>query len=443
MLPFHPCRTSTFAGVVVVAAAVVLATAQAGRGNDAVTVEPALKPDPAVTKIIDGLGDNSSAELPPIKTVGEWNAVAKEYGLDATGPRSRDYSIKAVWMPDRQRAFFCGANHGSPHRLNDAWEYDLPSNTWVLLFAPDPSSAKGVTTAVEMEIPAFEPQTGGGDKQPPGGTEPKPAKKVYVVQTERGGPTHYGHTWWGLAYDPNMKAALWMNKPIGKSPQKYLAQEGHPKDEIYRGPALWAFYPATKQWKPVLTHPPRPGMTVGAALEYVPDLGGVVWYFSNWKSQGMWVYHPAEGAWENLKPNGGRNLYHFNQAPKREAVMAYDASTKTVVAVLNRTTFHYDLAKNEWSRVIDESGDDSFDAYDSRSPFYYDPVSEVCLLYSPRTPDTVWSYESAERKWTRNRVDGPPGPARSAIGYFDEARNVLVVNDAATTWVFRHRASAK
>src|SRR5690606_9070749 len=94
-------------------------------------------PDPAVETILAGLGDNSAALLPPGKVVGEFGRFAKEFKLDRNGPWGRDFTIKMAWMADRRRAFFCGANHGSPHRLNDAWEYDLPSNTWVLLYDPD------------------------------------------------------------------------------------------------------------------------------------------------------------------------------------------------------------------------------------------------------------------------------------------------------------------
>jgi hypothetical protein len=27
-----------------------------------------------------------------------------------------------------------------PHKINDVWEYDLASNTWVLLWEPDPDT---------------------------------------------------------------------------------------------------------------------------------------------------------------------------------------------------------------------------------------------------------------------------------------------------------------
>lgn len=416
-----------------------LAVAVSSAAEDAIA--PPLAPEPEITRLIDSLGPRSSVNLPPIRTVGEWNDVTREFGMERSGPQGRDYTIKAVWMPDRKRAFFCGANHGSPHRLNDAWEYDLPSNTWVLLFAPDPHNARGVMRVVEKEIPAFEPPPRKeGDPPPPGSAERTPAKKVLVVETERGGPTHYGHTWWGLAYDPEMKAALWMNVAIGQGPQAYARQQAQ-DGEVYAGPPLWAFYPAEKKWSSVLTHPPHPRTIYAGAMEYVPELSGVFWYMAGWNGQGMWVYHPQHNAWQDLKPNGGQNLYHFDQTPRTEAVMAYDRAAKIVVAVKGRDTYHYDVAKNEWSRVLSDAGDENFSAHDRLTPFHYDPTSKVCLLYSPTTPDAVWSYSAAEKKWTKDPVSGPPGPrGGKLIGYFDEARNALVVNKGANTWLYRHSA---
>ena len=139
-------------------------------------VDPPLPPDPTVTAILNGLGDNSSAMLPPIKTAGEFNDVARKYTMERTGPVCRDYCIKAVWAPERKRALYAGANHGAPHRLNDAWEYDLPSNTWVLLFAPDPSYDVGSAAILEYEH--------------------RGAKKK-VLGTKRGGPFDPAHAWMG------------------------------------------------------------------------------------------------------------------------------------------------------------------------------------------------------------------------------------------------------
>ncbi len=410
--------------VMVALAACVLLFGVPAAAEEAPAVEPALEPDPAVMERLDGLGERSAVVLPPINTVGEWNEVTRRFRMEQTGPQGRDYCIKAVWMPDRERAFFCGANHGSPHRLNDAWEYDLPSNTWVLLFAPDPNNARGV-----MEVKTFTYKGADGEE-----------KETAFVQTERGGPTHYGHTWWGLAYDPEMRAALWMNVAIGGSAHAYVREQVGEDGEAYSGPALWAFYPYERRWAPVLTDPPRPRTIYAGAMEYVPEHGGAFWYMAQWNGQGMWVYQHESNTWRDLKPNDGANLYHNTETPRAEAVMAYDEANKVVVAVFGKNTYHYDVEANTWSRVIaGEDDDDSLPSgHDARTPFGYDPAAGVCLLYSAQTPDHMWSYSVTERAWTKHEVDGPAGPSRRLIGYHDPARNVFVVNAGATTWCYRH-----
>jgi hypothetical protein len=100
-------------------------------------IDPPLDPQPAIADTLAALKPNHGVRLGKADVVGEFNATARKYDLDKTGPRARDFTLKMCWAPDRTRALYCGANHGVPHRLNDVWEFDLPSLTWVLLYAPD------------------------------------------------------------------------------------------------------------------------------------------------------------------------------------------------------------------------------------------------------------------------------------------------------------------
>jgi hypothetical protein len=118
--------------VLVTTAALGIAATPASKSSSA-KVEPALAADPKVIQALAALGDNGACLLPGIKVHGDVGPIARAYRHDSRGPGGRDFTIKMAWMPDRRRAFYCGANHGSPHRLNDAWEYDLPSGTWVVL----------------------------------------------------------------------------------------------------------------------------------------------------------------------------------------------------------------------------------------------------------------------------------------------------------------------
>jgi len=330
-------------------------------------------------------------------------------------------------MPDRKRAFFCGANHGSPHRLNDAWEFDLPSHTWVMLFAPDPNNAAGVMEIVEGDV-----LDGNGNV----------LETVKYVQTQRGGPTHYGHTWWGLAYEPTMKAALWMNVAIGQSAADYIEKQTGSTEGIYKGPPLWAFYPYEGRWQLILSPSPWPKIIYAGAMEYVPELGGAFWYAANWNGQGMHVYQPGENVWQNLSPNNGENLYHHDQTPRTEAVMCHDRAHGVVVAQSpNHATTHYDIASNTWTKVLNPGEDDTQSprGHDAGTQMYYDPISQRCLLYDKVQPGSIWSYSVENKAWSRHTPNGPEAPTSKVISYFDEEHNVFVVNSGSTTWVYRFR----
>ncbi|KKK51056.1 hypothetical protein LCGC14_3118780, partial [marine sediment metagenome] len=80
--------------------------------------KPPYKDDPAIIKMLDGLGDNSCLYLPPMKTAGEGMGLVS--GFAKRGPGVRDYGNKMVYAPERGTAMYCGANHGVPSRLNDA-----------------------------------------------------------------------------------------------------------------------------------------------------------------------------------------------------------------------------------------------------------------------------------------------------------------------------------
>jgi hypothetical protein len=243
-------------------------------------IEPVLEPDAVVLAKLEALGDNEACVLEETRIIGELGDFAKGWHrMQETGPTGRDFTIKMAWMPDRERAFFCGANHGSPHRFNDAWEYDLASNTWVRLYVPDYNDRGPIT-----------------DED----------RKTLVLddgwlRTRKGGPAHPGHTWWGLTYDPGMKAALWYSAWPGYRLQDKLDAIGASKEELYAGPPLWAFLPAERRWQPVPTGKPWPRNAFGASLEYVPELGDCLWQYRDqtWRldsKRRTWTPANAEGA---------------------------------------------------------------------------------------------------------------------------------------------------
>jgi len=98
---------------------------------------PVARADEAILKRLASMPPNHGLRLGEARLVGDFNEVARRFDLHKTGPRSRDFCRKMAWAPERQRALFAGANHGSPHRLNDVWEFDLAAMAWTLLYAPD------------------------------------------------------------------------------------------------------------------------------------------------------------------------------------------------------------------------------------------------------------------------------------------------------------------
>ena len=126
--------------------------------------------------------------------------------------------------------------------------------------------------------------------------------------------------------------------------------------------------------------------------------------------------------------------------------MAYDPKDGVVVAHMGGysnakpATYHYVIAKNAWSRVPDSP--EMPNGYDGGTVFGCAPAAGVCLLVDGTAKDgAVWAYNVKEQKWTKLAPQGPPPPKDGkAMGYFDPARNVLVVHTRGNPpWVYRFK----
>jgi len=384
--------------------------------HSATELDPALTADPAVGKALAALGDNSACTLGDPKIIEELGDFAKGWHrMKQTGPCGRDFTIKMAWMPDRERAFFCGANHGSPHRFNDAWEYDLAANTWVLLYVPDYNDRGGIT---EYD------------------------KKVLVLKdgwlrTTKGGPAHPAHTWWGLTYDPELKAALWYCAWPSYRLDAKLKAIGKTRAELYRGPPLWAFYPFEKKWDPIPTEKPWPRNKFGASLEYIPELDGALWQYGN----ASWLFDREKKKWTSFP--GGK------EALPIESLVCYDTHRKLLIGHCGPKrnkkecrTWHMSIESGKpgaWKKVVEAP--DLPNGHDARSFMYYDPVGKVALLYE-RGPQKLWSYDPETMKWVLLEPDGPApafGKKERVLAYMDPARNVFVVIGYNKVWCYRFR----
>ncbi len=378
----------------------------------------AADPKPEVVTKLAALPPNRGVRLGRADVVGEFNDTARKFDLHRTGPMGRDFTIKMCWAPDRKRAIFCGANHGVPHRLNDVWEFDLPSLTWSMLYAPD--LPRGYTD-LGKDFSDVEFREG-------------------LLVTKRGGPAVIAHTWWGLTYDPERKALLFMNTWVTDQKKAVAALGGNPAD-LYTGPPLWAFLPDKGKWKPMKAAKPYPVAIFGGLLEYVPELGGSVWHANNWQMRGTWLHDPDANTWKDLKANGGGKAFE-GEAPEPEQVGYYDPKRKLLVVQRHHDTHHYDPRKNEWKRVLRGDKDDQKTPYghDARSVLYHDPLSGHGLLVQFQT-NAVWSYDPDRVAWAKLSPEGDPMPTgNKRLAYHDPAQNALIVIDGTAVWAYRYRA---
>lgn len=396
--------------------AVILATACTSASAADADAEPDL------LKQIAALGDNTALLLPPVKTAGD--------GLDAwqtfrrNGPGVRDFCNRIVYAPDRKTGLYCGGNHGSPHRFNDAWEYDLATNTWTILFAPD-----GGNHHVNIRNPEWFKQY--------------VTIKDGYVQTPKGGPVNPVHTWWGLAYDSDARKMLWMNvvhlqgpgaadqiaKAHGKDPAEVRAQ-------LKPHSALWMFDPEKKQWQCQVGEPPFPkGACQGAMLEYVPTTKKTIWYANQWNESGLWEYDAATNKWTQLSANGMTFFYarQPKMFPGAEVVSAYDSKRDRILIAWKELIYELDLTKKAINLLKEEEG---VRAWDSSSVFAYDSANDVAILL--QQPGDLYVYDCAKNTWTRTVPAGDPYPKGRMAGYYDQARNVFVVYNGSRVWVYRY-----
>jgi hypothetical protein len=381
----------------------------------AVEIEPALPHDEEILAKVNALGSNSSCLLGNPKVMEDLGDFAEGWHrMKETGPAARDFTLKMAWMPERKRAFFCGANHSSPHRFNDAWEYDLAANTWVLLYTPDYND-RGKITDYDKETLVM---------------------KDGWLRTKKGGPAHPAHTWWGLTYDPKLKMAVWYAAWPGYRLQEKLDAIDAKKEDLYAGPPVWTFSLETKKWEPMPTAEPWPANAFGASLEYVPKLGGALWQYRD-KS---WLLNVEKQTWELLKetetPVPIESL--ICRDPTRELLIAHRGAYKDA----SPRTWHMSHSGDklgEWEQVLES--DELPNGHDARSWMYFDPVGQVALLYEKETK-SIWSYDPAKRKWTKQTPVGPGPPfaeKERVLAYMDEARNAFVVIGYDDVWCYRFK----
>ena len=384
-------------------------------------ITPKLEPKKDLLDKIAALKANQGIMLPGPTIMEEMGDFAKGWhNMKKFGPGPRDYTLKMAWMSDRKRAFFCGANHGSPTRFNDAWEYDLASNTWVLLYVPDYNDREAIT---EYDKATLVVQDG-------------------WLRTRKGGPAQVAHTWSGLTYDPNIKGAVWYCTWPDYRLQVKLDCIGAKKEDLYPGPPIWVFYPETKKWEPMKTEKPWPSSDFGSSLEYVPDFKMPIWQ----TRQNSWLLDPATKTWKNITKEG--------KAAPMESLIYYDTKRKIFIAHWGpnenpeKGKDHYtfkasvkDGGVTGWEEVL--KTEDAPVGRDSHSVFSYDPVSSDGLLFENYLRN-IWSYNPDKNKWVKMTPEGDApdfDKEQRTLSYYDIERNVYVVIGYGKIWCYRYKVA--
>ena len=385
-----------------------MAAASATWAAEARAQKPLLRED--VLRRVRALTPGDAVELGHATVVGELNDTARRFGLQRTGPQARDYCRRMAWAPQRSRALYAGANHGTPHRLNDVWEFDLRSLSWILLYAPD--LPRGYANL-------------GSD-----------ASDVLFVdgelRTRRGGPAVIGHTWSGLTWSLRHRCMLFMNTwPVDVDAM--VRSIGADPSQRDRSPPLWAFDPDTGQWSRWRTPGPWPKAAVGALLEDVPELGGVVWHMNNWQLQGSWLLRDSDRQWERIASTQQQPDFS-SQAPGRELVGYHDPARRLIVAQFQDRTFHFDTMRRRWA---DMAAPDAPRAHDATATFVRNPIDGGGVLVD-LNGGRLWLYDPDKPSWTPWAPHGSPmPPGRHTLAYADMNLGVIVVIDDTAVWVCR------
>ncbi len=438
--------------------------------GEAAPAAPAYQDDPEIVAKLAALGEGESLLLPPVKHMLDGKPVTGEGR--GTNPYSRDYTNKMVYAPERRTALYAGGNHGAG-RMNDVWEFHLGSNTWHCL-----QPAIGGDHATHKKMLMFMPNT--WSKNPDYKLTDKEQKEFdaakawwneyvvlkdgHFVTKKDEAPLLVGHTWDTLVYEPNVRrmihgtGAHCAGNPLlhakftGMPVEEVRAKLGkNPKGVPYK--TMWTFDPAARKWEQYASEDELATLRgMGAAMCYIPDWKKTVFYVSAQnvtpQAHAMRTYDAVNDKWEELKPNGGKDVATLSikekVAPGSEQQTAYSAKHKKMVAVLKKSTFCYDIVKNEWSKLND---DIPIDASDSATVFAYDDAGDVFLLADPRR-GSLAAFDLVANKWQKLEPKGPGIPKPPYCvgkGYYDPAFNVFVVQSASSRsmWVYRHKKAAE
>lgn len=442
---------------------VVLLCAAASASEESATP---YKSTPAIVEKLKALGPRCGLMLGTFKVLPK--DVGKYHGSLKKGPGRRNFCNKIAYAPDRETGVYCGANHNSPHRLNDVWEFHLGSNTWHLISPPGTNATK------LRDLMKLAKKAGKNEEEAAKVRERIKAwytrctiKDGFLQAKSNGGPIRPFHTWDGVTYDEKTRRLYWAVLDLSHEhhAKGYAASLGlDVEKEIAKlkpASTMYMYDLEKKRWFRQLGEKPFPRMHgMGGSLVYLPDLDKTIWYIVAQNRTpndiGMWSYDAKKNAWKELISFKDLRAQAFSKknAPGCELQLAYSPKHKKIVAVQGKTAFIYDVEKSKWTAGAKTQGY----GHDAHSVFAYDSNADIFLLVSKPTwrgSKDRWglhAYDLKTDKWETVKIKGTdlpddtkaPGWRKcSFAGYYDTKANVLVLYEGrhGRTWVYRHAKS--
>ncbi len=264
--------------------------------------------------------------------------------------------------------------------------------------------------------------------------------------TRRGGPFDPVHTWWGMTYDPELHALLWVQGNHHLH-EKFL--EMHPELKAkyklggYHKMRLFAYFPYAGRWE-FMKYPEGLKKSPAAILDYVPELGGSLYYTSTHAQEGLFDSRTRGWTYKQLSRSKARLMTEHPECPPTESISAYDPVAKVLVVYhgggtqrgkpVPCKTYHYDVKTRKWRKVFEAAEGPT--GYDNRASMTYDSVAGRCLLVEK---DALWSYKVGEKKWTKITPKGPGlGARRAYMACYNPELNVLMADSGSgRVWVYR------
>jgi len=441
-------------------AGLIDASAEDGGAPDAASplpVAPTPEDVPDIVAQINALAPGHAMYLPTVTV--HPPAGYEDHDWFRYGPGGRDFCNQMAYAPDRQSALYAGANHGSPHRLNDVWEYHLGSNTWQALYGPTGGNfnSRVAQKRLVQRLIAGEELT---DAELSETEEYRTWWRDNVMLHPEGylsvndpghGPLEPWHTWDTLNYDPVNRRLMWpfaAAQPFGMSLHQWAWDLPERPTRGENLTKMVYFDLDSNRWELYRDQVGAPPVESNAALSII-HVGGTrfVYATAHWRGgTGMFLWDAGTGVWTRIRPNDGASLESLAEDgafPQPDGLGEYSPTHDAILYVgqgvyISRAPRArlYRFETNEWTATAPPP----VQASDSDSALVYAEAADRFVLVHPGHDATrVYEYDVSTESWQTRAFDGPALRSEPAFGYYDPRFGVVVMQPrrGSRVWVYR------